>query len=248
VTRGLPGRDLPIGGRRAVAEAIRGGRARRVLIAADATATEGLRSVRDSAERTGIPLTPVDRSALDRLPVVDHQGVVAFVRQPEELDEPGLLRLADDMNGLVVVLDGVTDPQNFGAAARSAESAGVTAMVTRSRRSAPLSAAAIRASAGALLLVPVARVPNLTRALEHLKDLRYTVVGLDHRADRTIHDDPPPDLPLALVLGAEDVGMSRLVRETCDVVIAIPMAGRMASLNVAAALAVALFGYALRPR
>jgi 23S rRNA (guanosine2251-2'-O)-methyltransferase len=169
------------------------------------------------------------------------------VAAPEELDERALLGLADDANGLVVVLDGITDPQNLGAAARSSEAAGVTAMVTRTRRAAPLSAAAIRASGGALLHLPLARVPNLTRTLERLKDLRYTVVGLDHTSVRTIHDEPAPERPLALVLGAEDTGLSRLVRETCDVVVSIPMAGRTASLNASAALAVALFGYATRP-
>lgn len=177
----------------------------------------------------------------------DHQGVVAFVVVPEELDEHALLGMADDADGLIVVLDGITDPQNLGAAARSAEAAGVTAMITRTRRAAPLSGAAIRASGGALLHLPLARVPNLTRNLEHLKDLRYTVVGLDHAGARTIHDGPAPARPLALVLGAEDAGLSRLVRETCDLVVSIPMAGRTAALNASAALAVALFGYALRP-
>jgi 23S rRNA (guanosine2251-2'-O)-methyltransferase len=119
-------------------------------------------------------------------------------------------------------------------------------LVARRRRAAPLSSAAIRASAGALLHLPTARVTNLQRAIEQLKDRGFTVIGLDQRADTTIHD-APPERPLAVVVGSEGIGLSRLVRESCDVLVSIPMPGRTASLNAAAALAVALFGYILRP-
>jgi len=93
----------------------------------------------------------------------------------------------------------------------------------------------------------VARVPNLTRAIGHLKDQGFSVVGLDHRAAMTIYQAPVPERPLALVVGSEDRGISRLVGEACDLTVSIPMAGRTASLNAATALAVGLFGYALRP-
>jgi 23S rRNA (guanosine2251-2'-O)-methyltransferase len=153
-----------------------------------------------------------------------------------------------DPQALVVVLDGITDPQNFGASARTAEAAGASLLVARKRRAAPLTAAAVRASAGALLHLPVARVANLTRAVERLKDRGFSVVGLDHRASTSIHDEEPPPRPLALVVGAEGEGISRLVRESCDFLVSIPMAGRTGSLNAAAALAVGLFGYAVRPQ
>jgi len=120
-------------------------------------------------------------------------------------------------------------------------------LITRTRRAAPVSPAAIRASAGALLHLPHARVANLPRAIERLKERGFLVVGLDERAPRSIHEAPPPPRPLLLVVGSEGAGMSRLVREACDELVSIPMAGKVGSLNAAAALAVALFGFALRP-
>jgi len=228
-------------------EAIRAGRARRVLLARGAHRTEGLRGVMEAAAAAGLPAEQVERDAIDRLGLRDHQGVAALVVAPHEMDDRALAALSFDPDALVVVLDGITDPQNLGACARSAEAAGASLLVARKRRAAPLTAAAVRASAGALLHLPVARVTNLSRSLELLRDRGFFVVGLDQDAPANIHDAPQPSRPMVIVLGAEDVGLSRLVREGCDLLLAIPMAGRTASLNAAAALAVALFGYALRP-
>jgi 23S rRNA (guanosine2251-2'-O)-methyltransferase len=236
-----------IGGRRAVVEAIRSGRAHRVLVARETRGSEGLRSVLAHAEQAGIPVEAVAREALGRWGIVGDQGVVAEVDLPQELGERALSEDPRAADGLVVVLDGITDPQNFGACARSAEAAGAALLVARTRRAAPTSAAAVRASSGALLHLPVVRVPNLPRALERLKARGSFVVGLDHRADVSLQDAQAPGRPLTLVVGAEDVGLSRLVRESCDLLLSIPMHGRTESLNASAALAVALFGYALRP-
>jgi 23S rRNA (guanosine2251-2'-O)-methyltransferase len=242
-----PDRFAAVGGRRAVAEAIRSGRVDRLLIARGSSTTEGLRSVLAEAERKGIVVQWVDHAAIDGLGVGNHQGVAAMVKPPRELDERALSAASFAPDALVVVLDGVTDPQNLGACARSAEAAGAAMLVSRKRRAAPLSPGAVKASAGALFHLPMARVANISRSLERLKDRGFFVVGLDQRARSDIHHVPPPSRPLALVVGAEDVGLSRLVRETCDELVAIPMAGRTSSLNASAALAVALFGYALRP-
>ena len=233
-----------IGGRRSVAEAVRAGRAERVLTAAAARSGEALREVLGLARAAGLP---VERADLDALRLRDHQGVAALVRLPGELDERALATRAFDQDAFVVALDGVMDPQNMGAAARSAEAAGAAAMVVRRRRAAPTTPAAVRASAGALLHLPVARVANIPRALERLRDRGFFVVGLDQDAPVAMHDAGPPPRPLVLVVGSEDEGISRLVRETCDLLVAIPMRGRTASLNASAALAVGLFGYALRP-
>jgi 23S rRNA (guanosine2251-2'-O)-methyltransferase len=202
-----------------------------------------------AAAATAAGVTVGDRPAeeLDRL-AVDHQGVVARVALPRELGEAELRAFDFGADAVVVVLDGVTDPQNLGAAARSAEAAGVRMLVSRERRAAPITAAAIRASAGALLHLPLARVTNLTRALQTLQSLGFTVVGLDEDAPASIHDDPAPDGRLALVLGAEGSGISRLVREHCDLLVSIPMRGRVQSLNASAALAAALFAYVLPSR
>jgi 23S rRNA (guanosine2251-2'-O)-methyltransferase len=206
-----------------------------------------LKSVLAEAERNGLPVQWVEPSIIDGQGLRDHQGVVALVNVPREQDESDLRSLKFEPDALVVVLDGITDPQNLGACVRSAEAAGAAMLITRKRRAAPLSPAAVRASAGAMFHLPIARVTNISRTLDQLKERGFRVVGLDHRADSTINESPLPPRPVALVVGAEDVGLSRLVRESCDQLVAIPMAGKTSSLNASAALAVALFGYVLRP-
>jgi 23S rRNA (guanosine2251-2'-O)-methyltransferase len=170
------------------------------------------------------------------------------VRSKPTLGERDLAsqRWVDD--AVVVVLDGVEDPQNLGAAARSIEAAGASMLITRTHRSAPPTAAAVRASAGALLHLPHARVANLSRALDRLHDAGFTAVGLDEAADRSIFDEPCPDGRIALVVGSEGAGISRLVRERCDLLVSVPMHGKVGSLNAAASLAVVLYAYVLASR
>jgi 23S rRNA (guanosine2251-2'-O)-methyltransferase len=243
-----PGLEIAIGGRRPVTEAIRSGHARRILLANGLSASGSARALIAEADAAGVPVTRVERAALDHHGVRDHQGVVAMVAPPPELDERALAGLPLGPDAIAVVLDGVEDPQNFGAAARSAEAAGAAVLVARSRRAAPLTPAAVRASAGALLHLQIARVTNLRRTIDALKDRGFLVVGLDHDAQATIDDTAVPEGAIALVLGAEDEGISRLVKESCDLLVAIPMRGRTSSLNASAALAVGLFGWLLRSR
>jgi 23S rRNA (guanosine2251-2'-O)-methyltransferase len=228
-------------------EAMRSGRALRVLAARGARETEGLRALIEEAARAGTPIEQVEAREIDRLGLADHQGVAAIVDPPQELDDRALANMAFPPESIAVALDGVTDPQNLGACARSAEAAGATVLIVRRRRAAPLTPSAVRASAGALLHLPTARVTNLVRTLEHLKDRGFTVVGLDHRASQSILGESPPGRPLVLVVGSEGAGLSRLVSESCDRLVSIPMPGHTGSLNASAALAVALFGYVLRP-
>lgn len=236
-----------VGGRRAALEAVRSGRASEVLVVAGSRRTPGLRELLDAAREAGVPVTAASRQELDRL-IPDHQGVVARAARPGKLTERDLSTRAFAEDAVVVVLDGVTDPQNLGAAARSAEAAGAAMLVTRVRRSAPVSAAAVRASAGALLHLPHARVANVTRALGLLQDAGFFVVGLDGNADVSVYDDPCPSGRVALVLGGEGSGLSRLVRERCDALVALPMAGRVSSLNASAALAAVLYAYVVPSR
>jgi 23S rRNA (guanosine2251-2'-O)-methyltransferase len=239
-----------IGGRRAVTEAIRSRDATEVFVARGAHETQGLRTVLEAASVAGVPVHTVDRRELDRL-ADDHQGVVARTRRaerPHDLGERDLAAFPFADDALVVVLDGIGDPQNLGAAARSAEAAGAAMLVSRTRRAAQPTAAAIRASAGALLHLPHARVANIARALDRLKDVGFTVVGLDGEAPITIYDEPCPTGKVVLVLGSEGEGMARLTRERCDVLVALPMRGRVDSLNASASLAAALFAYVLPTR
>ena len=167
---------------------------------------------------------------------------------PTELGERDLdtFPFADD--AIVVILDGVEDPQNLGAAARTAEASGAAMLVTRVRRAAPVTPAAIRASSGALLHLPHARVANIAKAIGRLQGVGFSVVGLDGDADATVYDAPAPDGRIAIVVGAEGTGLSRLVRERCDALVALPMRGRVASLNASAALAATLYAYVVPTR
>jgi 23S rRNA (guanosine2251-2'-O)-methyltransferase len=172
-----------------------------------------------------------------------HQGVVAFVRERATLEIEDLLGAdgaACSVPPLLLALDGVEDPQNLGALLRSADGAGVTGVLLTERRSAPLSAVALKASAGAAEHVRIARVVNMVRALEQVKGANIWCVGLDERGtmDYTEYDFTTPCL---LVLGREGAGLHDLVRRTCDHLLRIPMAGRVASLNVSAAGAVVLY-------
>jgi 23S rRNA (guanosine2251-2'-O)-methyltransferase len=239
-----------VGGRRAVVEAIRAGNVRDIVVAPGVRETQGLRAVIDAAAEAGLDMREAECSELDRL-AGDHQGVVARLRddaRPRELGERDLGTFPFDDDAFVVVLDGITDPQNFGAAARCAEASGASTLVTRTRRAADVTPAAVRASAGALLHLPLARVANIPRALDRLQDAGFTVVGLDGDADASIFDAPCPAGRVALVVGSEGEGMSRLVRERCDVLVALPMRGRIGSLNASASLAAALYGYVLPSR
>jgi 23S rRNA (guanosine2251-2'-O)-methyltransferase len=237
-----------IAGRRAVVEALRAGRVREVLIATGTRDTQGLRAVRDAAREARVPVRATERRELDRL-ARDHRGVVGRTigapARRRTLGERDLATMSFPSDALVVVLDGITDPQNLGAAARTAEAAGAAALVTRERRAAGVTAAAVRASAGALEHLPHAVVANIPRALARLQDAGFTVVGLDGHAPRTIFQIDRPDGRIAVVVGSEGRGMSRLVRERCDLVVALPIRGRVGSLNASAALAAALYGFVL---
>jgi 23S rRNA (guanosine2251-2'-O)-methyltransferase len=240
--------DAIVVGKRPVLEAIRAGSAREVLVARESRSTPGLRELLRVARLAEVPVSPVPRQEVERLGEGrHHQGVAARLQRLQpELAESDLRGMELATDALVLVLDGITDPQNFGACARTAEAAGVAALVVRRRRGAPLSPAALGASAGALFHLPVVRVANLARVVDLLKEAGFWVVGLDGRAERTILDSPRPTGRLALVLGSEGTGLSRLVSERCDEVLSIPMRGTVSSLNVSVAAGVALFAYALR--
>jgi 23S rRNA (guanosine2251-2'-O)-methyltransferase len=245
----MAGRATVVGGRRVVAEVVRAGRAREVLVARGSLTSQGLRSVLAAADGAGVPVREVARVELDRM-VPHHQGAVAVLaRGPaHELGERALSDHQFSDDALVVVLDGVEDPQNLGAAARSAEAAGAAMLVSRVRRAASVTPAAVRASAGALVHLPHARVANVGRSIDRLKRAGFFVVGLDGGEPTTIYDRTCPDGRVAVVVGGEGTGMSRLVRERCDVVVSLPMRGEVGSLNVGAALAAALYGFVLPSR
>ncbi len=228
-------------GRRPVAEALRAGRALHEVVVQRRAGAE-LAVLRRAATEAGLPIREAEREALDELSGgVLHQGVVAVA-------PPFAYRTLGEVTGgdLVVVLDGVTDPQNLGAIARSAEAAGADALVLRERRGALVTPAAEKAAAGALSWLDVAVVTNVTAALRELADAGFWSLGLAADAADDVWHSALLDGRVALVVGAEGAGLSRLVAERVDALAAIPLRGRMASLNAAAAAAVVLFEVARR--
>ena len=222
-----------IPGRRAVAEALRAGRPLHEIVVADAGDATWAGLARDAA----VPVRAAPRAELDRLARgVVHQGVVALAPPFPYVGIEALEHV-----DLAVVLDGVTDPQNLGAIARSAELAGARGLVLRERRSAHVTAAVEKASAGALSWLRVALVPNIARACEQLRAAGLWTVGLAADGESALWSAPLLDERLALVVGAEGSGLSRLVSERLDARVAIPTHGHLASLNAAAAASIALF-------
>jgi 23S rRNA (guanosine2251-2'-O)-methyltransferase len=193
----------------------------------------------------GIPVRERQKSELDRLAgAANHQGLVLQVREYEYLALADLLQQARQLTDtpLLVALDGITDPHNLGAIARSAAAFGARGLIVPSRRSAGVTPAAWRTSAGALAQVPVARVTNLTRAVHDATAAGLFAIGLDGHATTDITDaaEQFADSGVLLVIGSEGSGLSRLVGEACDVIASIRMPGRMESLNASVAAGVAL--------
>lgn len=229
VTHAIPGRGP-------VAEALKAGR-RLTELVVDARGGDELALLAEVAGGNGVPVRRAARDELDRLSSgVLHQGVVALA---EGFAYAGLADIGS--TDLVVVLDGITDPQNLGAIARSAEAAGAGALLIRDRRGVHVTPAAEKAAAGALSWLPVVVVPNVVRSLEQLAERGFWSVGLSGEADQSLWDCSLLDGPVAVVIGAEGSGLSRLVTERVDMLARIPMGGRMTSLNASAASAVTLF-------
>jgi len=202
-----------------------------------------LRELATKARELGVPAHARTREQLDKLTGgARHQGVVAAYRKPEQLDEKALPALVEaaGANALILVLDGVQDPHNFGACLRSAEAAGVTAVVTPKDRAVGITPIVRKASAGSADHVPLVRATNLARALADLREAGVWITGLVGDAPKSLYEI---DLkgPVALVLGGEAEGMRRLTRERCDFLARIPMQGSVESLNVSVATGVALF-------
>jgi 23S rRNA (guanosine2251-2'-O)-methyltransferase len=202
------------------------------------------------AAAAGVRVAPTAGADLARglPPGVKPQGFVLEAGELPELDIDALLALGTPGRRCFVALDGVEDPQNLGAIARVAHAAGATGLVLTDRRSAPLSPAVSRASAGAIEHLPVARVVNLARALERLKEAGCWVLSAEPRAERELFslDDRFWRGDLALVLGAEGRGIRPGIARHVDTPVAIPMAGSVASLNVSAAAAVILYEWVRR--
>jgi 23S rRNA (guanosine2251-2'-O)-methyltransferase len=194
----------------------------------------------DASRKAHVPISFEERAWLDRKTEGErHQGVLCYVAEVGVVEPEDVLDQASSP-GLVIVLDGIEDPHNLGAIIRSAEVAGADGLFLPHRRSAGLSPAVARSSAGAAAHLKIARIPNLAHLIELLKKKGYWVAGLDASAGRQLWE-ADFTVPTALVLGGEGSGLHRLVREKCDFLVSIPVRGKVSSHNVSVAAGIALY-------
>lgn len=230
-------------GRNPVLEALREGRVGELLLA---KGVEGsfAREIQALAKESGVRLNWAPRIELDQLAgTTQHQGVMAKVEELRwaELDDMYALAKEREEELLLVLLDGITDPRNFGAIIRSAEVLGAHGVIVEERRSAPLSPLVAKTAAGATSYLPVAQVKNLPRLIEQLKKDSVWVYGAAGDAAGQLAQTDFSGGQVALVIGAEGDGMRRLVREKCDALVSIPVRGQVQSLNASVAAGIMIY-------
>ncbi|PWU09686.1 MAG: 23S rRNA (guanosine(2251)-2'-O)-methyltransferase RlmB [Terriglobia bacterium] len=224
-----------------ITEALRMGRPLDRVLVAQGAGGPRLQNIIDLARRADVPIRFEPRASLDRLAGTSaHQGVVALGASTKYAD---LDTVAS--KGPLVILDGVEDPHNLGAIIRTAHAAGAAAVVIPERRAAGVTDVVAKAAAGALEHLAVVRVTNINRTLEQIKERGYWIYGLDERGTQD-YDRAAYNAPCAFVVGAEGKGLHEQVRRHCDVLLRIPLAGKIASLNVSVAAGIVLFEWKRR--
>ena len=230
-------------GRNALTEALRAGRTIDKVFIADGDTDRGLQRLAAQAKEAGAVVVPVDRRKLDQMSTTrSHQGIIALAAAHEYFTIDDILEEAASRgeNPLIVICDELSDPHNLGAIMRSAECAGAHGVIIPKRRSVGLTATVAKASAGAVEYMKVARVTNINNAINELKEKGVWVFGTAAEGSVPMYK---ADLtgPAAIVIGNEGDGMSPLVRKNCDMLVHIPMAGRISSLNASAAASILLY-------
>jgi len=229
-----------IWGRHPVAEALRAGTVRRILIATGREPSAVIRDIRALASEKAVPVKDVPTAEIARVaPGQNTQGVVA------EIEGPRLTAVRDLLSDLgpsplLLALDQVQDPHNLGALLRTADAAGVAGVILPERRSAPLSGVVAKTSAGTMSRLAIAEAPNLARALDEVRKRGIWTVGLDGTAQQALYD-VDLTVPLLLVIGGEGEGLRRLTRERCDFLVHLPMFGHVESLNASVAGSIAMY-------
>lgn len=231
-----------IAGRNAVVEALRAGiPARELVVAVGVDIDERLEESVRLAQKMGIGIREIERRQIENMTgIANHQGI-ALVAKPFQYSSQKEIFARAKEPALFVAVDGVTDPRNIGAIARSAAAFGSDGLLIPERRNAPLTASAWKASAGAAARLPIAQVTNLVRSMQDAKEFGCFIVGLDGDADTEVEAMEIADQPIYLVVGSEGRGLSRLVRENCDLLIKIPMSNTVESLNASVAMSIALY-------
>jgi 23S rRNA (guanosine2251-2'-O)-methyltransferase len=193
------------------------------------------------AQKMGISIREIERRQIENMTgIANHQGIALVAKPFQYSSQKEIFARAKDP-ALFVAVDGVTDPRNIGAIARSAAAFSADGLLIPERRNAPLTASAWKSSAGAAARLPIAQVTNLVRSMQDAKEFGCFIVGLDGDADTEIEAMEIADQPIYLVVGSEGRGLSRLVRENCDLLVKIPMSNTVESLNASVAMSIALY-------
>lgn len=231
-----------IAGRNQIREALRAGRPLNKILLASHLRGRVVKEITYMARTNGIPIQRVERAVLDNLVGDYHQGIIALAAAKGYVDVDYILDVATKKqeNPFIIMLDQVEDPRNLGAILRSADACGAHGVIIPRRRSVGLTPAAAKASAGAMEYVPVARVTNLARAMDDLKAKGVWVIGADGQSEKEVYD-AELTMPLVLVLGGEDKGLTPFIKSHCDYTIKLPMRGHINSLNVATAATVLMY-------
>jgi 23S rRNA (guanosine2251-2'-O)-methyltransferase len=229
-------------GRNAVIEAIRASRPiNKLLVAKSASFESSLRKIIFLAREKYIPVQQVEQTLLDKMfPGVAHQGVVALASAKEYVTIEHILAKANEENPLLLFLDEITDPRNFGAIVRTAVTAGVHGVIIPRHRTAPATPAVAKAAAGALEYALIARVANLAQTIMYVQRHGIWAVGADAAA-KDVFWDVNLTVPLALIVGGESKGLGRIVRQKCDLLVRLPMTEKISSLNAGVAAALLIY-------
>lgn len=230
-------------GRNSVYEALKAGRAINKILVSRGDREGSIKQIIAMAKEKGIIVQEVDRQKIDSISETkSHQGVAAYVSAKEYVSVEDILEVAASKKEapFIVILDEIADPNNLGSILRTAEVVGVHGIIIPKRRAVGLTAAVSKASAGAIEYVPVARVTNIVQTIEYLKKQNIWVVGTDSTGEKSFYES---DLKgaIALVIGSEGKGMTRLVGESCDFTVNIPMKGRISSLNASVAAGIVMY-------
>lgn len=232
-----------IAGRNPVREALKAGRPINKVIMAKGPLNGPLGEIHRLSRERNIPVQMVDRANLDKLnPGVPHQGVIAYAAAKEYVQIEDILEVARQKgeDPFIILLDEINDPHNLGAIIRTVDAAGAHGVIIPQRRSVPLTSTVAKASAGALEYVPVARVTNLDQTIRQLKEQGLWVVGADMDGSEVFWESKLTG-PLVLIIGGEGKGIGRLIKERCDMLVRLPMAGRVGSLNASVAAALLVY-------
>ena len=231
-----------VAGRNAVVEALRAGiPAKELLVAVGVDIDARLEESVRLSQKMGLSIREVERRQIESMTgIANHQGIALVVKPFQYSSQKEIFARAKEP-ALFIAVDGVTDPRNIGAITRSAAAFSADGLLIPERRNAPLTASAWKASAGAAARLPIAQVTNLVRSIEDAKKFGCFIVGLDGDADTSVEEMEIADQPLYIVVGSEGRGLSRLVREKCDLLVKIPMSNAVESLNASVAVSITLY-------